>query len=158
MWEQLKKLTLSTGEDDTSAKDKQTSTPVHEKDDANTAQAKPVEKPHEEGRQAQAQTSAAFSEIMVYPEPITKKSKQKKNPMPPHLNSSQMIEYLSKKKQDKLDKEAETQRKRAEREPKKAEKEEQQQQKKAAHEGTGYSCKTTKERCNKRSRKESSCF
>ena len=69
-----------------------------------------------------------------------------------------MIEYLSKKKQDQLDKEAETQRKRAEREPKKAEKEEQQRQKKAAREGTGYSCKTAKERCNKRSQKESSCF
>ena len=131
VWEQLKKLTLSSGEDGTSAKEKQTSTPVHEKDDGTTAQAKPVEK---EGRQAQAQTSAAFSEILVYPEPITKKSKQKKNPMPPHLNSSQMIEYLSKKKQDKIDKEAETQRKRAEREAKKAEKEEQQRQKKAARE------------------------
>ena len=135
MWEQLKQLTLSSGEDGTSAKDKQTSTPVHEKkNDATTAQAKPVEKPHEEGRQAQAQTSVAFSEILVYPEPITKKSKQKKNPMPPHLNPSQMIEYLSKKKRDKLDKEAETQRKRAEREAKKAEKEEQQRQKKAARE------------------------
>ena len=89
VWEQLKKLTLSSGENGTSAKEKQTSTPVYE--------------------QAQAQTSAAFSEILVYPEPIRKKSKQKKNPMPPHLNSSQMIEYLSKKKQDKLDKEAETQ-------------------------------------------------
>ena len=131
VWEQLKKLTLSSGEDCTSAKEKQTSTPVHEKDDGTTAQAKPVEK---EGRQAQAEMSAAFSEILVYPEPITKKSKQKKNPMPPHLNSSQMIEYLSKKKQDKIDKEAETQRKRAEREAKKAEKEEQQRQKKAARE------------------------
>ena len=106
VWEQLKKLTLSSGEDGTSAKEKQTSTPLHDKDDATIAQAKPVEK---EGRQAQAQTSAAFSEILVYPEPITKKSKQKKNPMPPHLISSQMIEYLSKKKQDKIDKEAETQ-------------------------------------------------
>ena len=38
-----------------------------------------------------------------------------------HLNSSQMIEYLSK---SKLDKEAETQQKKAEREAKKAEKEE----------------------------------
>ena len=109
MWEQLKKLTLSSGEDGTSAKEKQTSTPVHEKDDATTTQAKPVEKPHKEGRQAQLQTSGAFSEILVYPEPITKKSKQKKNPMPPHLNLSQMIEYLSQKKQDKFDKEAETQ-------------------------------------------------
>ena len=94
VWEQLKKLTLSSGENGTSAKEKQTSTPVHE---------------------AQAQTSAAFSEILVYPEPITKKSKQKKNPMPPHLNSSQMIEYLSKKKQDKLDKEAEIQQKKKDR-------------------------------------------
>ena len=93
VWEQLKKLTLSSGENGTSAKEKQTSTPVYE--------------------QAQAQTSAAFSEILVYPEPIRKKSKQKKSPMPPHLNSSQMIEYLSKKKQDKLDKEAETQRKKS---------------------------------------------
>ena len=93
MWEQLKKLTLSSGEDSTSAKEKQTSTLVREKDDATTTtRAKRVKKPHEEGKQAQAQTSAAFSEILVYPEPITKKSKQKKNPMPPHLNSSQMIE------------------------------------------------------------------
>lgn len=93
-WEQLKKLTLSSGENGTSAKEKQTSTPVHE----------------------QAQAHTAFSEILVYPEPVKKKSKQKKNPMPPHLNSSQMIEYLSKKKQDKLDKEAETQRKKKSRE------------------------------------------
>ena len=82
VWEQLKKLTLSSGENSTSAKEKQTSTLVHEKDDATTTRAKPVEKPHEEGKQAQAQTSAAFSEILVYPEPTTKKSKQKKNPMP----------------------------------------------------------------------------
>ena len=94
VWEQLKKLTLSSGENGTSAKEKQTSTPVHE----------------------QAQAHTAFSEILVYPEPVKKKSKQKKNPMPPHLNSSQMIEYLSKKKQDKLDKEAETQRKKKSRE------------------------------------------
>ena len=89
MWEQLKKLTLSSGEDGTSAKEKQTSTPVREK--ATTTQAKPVKKPHKEGKQAQAQTSAAFSEILVYPEPIMKKSKQKKITVPPHLNSSQMI-------------------------------------------------------------------
>ena len=88
VWEQLKKLTLSTGEDDTSVKDKQTSTPVHEKDDANTAQAKPVEKPHEEGRQAQAQMSAAFSEIMVYPEPITKKVQAEEKL---HAPSSELI-------------------------------------------------------------------
>ena len=113
MWEQLNKLTLSSGEDGISAKEKQTSTPVREKDDATTTQAKPVKKPHKEGKQAQAQTSAAFSEILVYPEPIMEKSKQKKNPMPPHLNSSQLIEYLSKKKQDELDNEAETQQKKS---------------------------------------------
>ena len=44
------------------------------------------------------------------------KSKQKKNPMPPHLNSSQLIEYLSKKKQDELDNKAETQQKKKQRE------------------------------------------
>ena len=71
VWEQLKKLTLSSGE----------------KENAATTQAKLVEKPHE-GKQAQAQMSAAFSEILVYPESITKKSKPKKNPMPFHLNSS----------------------------------------------------------------------
>ena len=124
VWEQLKKLTLSSGENGTSAKEKQTSTPVYE----------------------QAQAHTAFSEILVYPEPIKKKSKQKKNPMPPHLNSSQMIEYLSKKKQDKLDKEAETQRKKAEREAKKAEKEQQQRQKKAAREAKKAQAKVTKQR------------
>lgn len=38
-----------------------------------------------------------------------KKSKQKKNPKPPHLDSCQMNEYLSKKREEALDKEAETQ-------------------------------------------------
>lgn len=98
VWELLKKLTVSSGENSASAQEKQTSTPVHERDDATSTHAKPVEKPHQEGNQAQSQKSAAFSEILGYPEPIAKKSRQPKNPLPPHLNSSQMIEYLSKNK------------------------------------------------------------
>ena len=64
--------------------------------------------------------SKALADILVYPEPLRKKGKAK-DPMPAHLNSSQMIEYLESKRQ-KIDEEAEKIRKRAEREAKKAEK------------------------------------
>ena len=87
MWEQLKKLTLSSGEDSTSAKEKQTSTPVHEKDNTTATQAKPVKKPHEEGKQAQAQMRAAFPEILVYPEPLQKAQTNEK----PFAPSSELI-------------------------------------------------------------------
>ena len=136
VWEQLKKLTLSSGENSTSAKEKQTSTLVHEKDDATTTRAKPGEKPHEEGKQAQAQTSAAFSEILVYPEPTTKKSKQKKNPMPltcQRRNKTNLIKKLKLNEKSR------------EREAKKAEKEEQQWQKKAAREAKNTQAKAAKQ-------------
>ena len=150
VWEQLNKLTLSSqssGEGENSALT-QTSAPLLQSKASTTTQAVPVRQP----------VSEAFSDILVYPEPITKKSKKPRNPMPSHLNSSQMVECLSVKRQEKLDKEAEAQQRKVTREAKKAEKEKLKAEKeklkaaRLAKKATAQSLATTSKKNGKRRR------
>lgn len=159
MWERFKKLSVSTPPQTDTDTSSQVSAAQPGPSQAGPSQSNTAGAPRvNTATQPQFTTdkpAKSFTDILVYPEPISKKTKSK-DPMPSHLNSSQFMEYLQQKQQQKIDLEEEKCRKRAEkeakkveREAKKAELEEQKRQKKVAREA-----KKAKELAEKQRKKD----
>ena len=124
MWERFKKLSVSTPPQTDTDTSSQVSAAQPGPSQAGPSQSNTAGAPQvNTATQPQFTTdkpAKSFTDILVYPEPISKKTKSK-DPMPSHLNSSQFMEYLQQKQQQKIDLEEEKCRKRAEKEAKKVE-------------------------------------
>lgn len=92
--------------------------------------------------------------ILTYPGAVKRKKQRSKDPMPSHLNSSQMIRYMEEQKRKKDEQEQEKERRKAERAAKKREKEEARAQKQAEKEARECRRQASKSqsRCKHRTR------
>ena len=162
VWEKLKKLSVSDGLSknlDAPSKDASEPTTAPSKDMSgpttapSKGQSSLTTDPSDKKRNMQhpRNISKALADILVYLELLRKKGKAK-DPMPAHLNSSQVIEYLDSKRQKKIDEKAKKSHKRAEREAKKAEKQELEWQKRIAREAKKAQAQENKQNKKKKPR------